>query len=285
MSMEKTLEKGIKVTFVKTVPVKKTNKKRQYGDVSFEAISNTMEDKGVPIEKYLIGYDFSKNFTEDQVIDEIEPNITDEEPLIEINHEIVKKVNDRQRGKKKTLYHLLELDGKEQNEIDMLSLSRYERACHITNDTSVQTYLNGIHSTIILNDNEKRFNKRETIVSYLKNNFVWGIERASHDIAREYLDDDLFNEWDGEAFDLGVRNYVKSKEIWQGYRPYCKDKGFKPRQIATITEFNKYLNIHCPALDNVGKDKEIVSSGLVSDDDSINMQKRVKVNTFIRKRK
>lgn len=285
MSMETTLEKGIKVTFVKTLPIKKTNKKRQYGDVSFEAISNTMEDKGVPIEKYLIGYDFSKNFTEDQVIDEIEPEIKDEKPLIEINHEIVKKVNARQRGKKKTLYHLLELDGKEQNEINMLSLSRYERVCHITNDTSVQTYLNDINSTIILSDNEKKFNKRETVISYLNDNFVWGIERAAHDIAREYLGDDLFNEWRGEAFDLGVRNFVKSKDIWRGYRPYCENKGFKPRQIATITEFHNYLNIHCPELDGVGKDKKIISSGLVSDDDSINMQNRVKVNVFIRKRK
>ena len=119
----------------------------------------------------------------------------------------------------------------------------------------------------------------------MNDNFVWGIERASHDIARQYLSDELFNEWNGEAFDLGVRHYVKSKDIWQGYRPYCKEKGFKPRQIATITEFNEYLNIHCPALDNVGRDKEIVSLGLVSDDDSIDMQKRVKVNTFIRRRK
>ncbi|MGX9767189.1 hypothetical protein ACWYXE_13745 [Lactiplantibacillus argentoratensis] len=282
MSMEKTLEKGIKVTFVKTLPVKKTNKKRQYGDVSFEAISEATEDKGVPIEKYLVGYDFSKNFTEDQVIDEIEPDIKDEKPLIELNDEIVKKVNARKRDKKKTLYNLLGVDGKEQNEIN---LSKYERECHIAGDNEIQTYLNKINSTIILNDNEKKFNKRETIIAYLNDNFVWGIERASHDIAREYLDDDLFNEWDGEAFDLRVRNYVKSKEIWQGYRPYCKDKGFKPRQIATITEFNEYLNIHCPELDNVGKDKKIISSELVSDDDSINMKKSVKVNIFIRKRK
>lgn len=283
--MEKTLKKGIKVTFVKTLPIKKTNKKRQYGAVSFEAISEALENKGVPVEKYLMDYDFSKNFTEDQVIDEIDSEIEDEKPLIELNDEIVKKVNAKKRDKKKTLYGLLELDGKEQNEIDMLSLSRYERACHITNDTSVQTYLNDINSTIILNDNENKFNKRETVIAYLNDNFVWGIERASHDIAREYLDDDLFNEWSGEAFDLGVRNYVKSKEIWQGYRPYCKEKGFKPRQIATITEFNRYLNIHCPELDGVGKDKKIVSSGLVSDDDSIDMQKSVKVKTFIRRRK
>ncbi|MCW0154602.1 hypothetical protein OIS37_15845 [Lactiplantibacillus plantarum] len=281
--METTLEKGIKVTFVKTVPIKKkANKKRQYGAVSFEAISEATESHGTPIEKYLMDYDFSKNFTEDQVIDEIDPEIEDEKPLIELNKEIVKKVNARKRDKKKTLYRLLELDGKEQNEIN---LSKYERECHIAGDNEIQTYLNKINSTIILNDNEKKFNKRETIIAYLNDNFVWGIERASHDIAREYLDDDLFNEWSGEAFDLGVRNYVKSKEIWQGYRPYCKNKGFKPRQIATITEFNKYLNIHCPELDGVGKDKEIVSSGLVSDDDSIDMQKRVKVNTFIRRRK
>lgn len=280
--MEKTLEKGIKVTFVKTLPVKKTSKKRQYGTVSFEAISEATEAHGTPIEKYLMDYDFSKNFTEDQVIDEIEPEIKDKNPLIEINHEIVKKVNARQRGKKKTLYHLLELDGKEPNEIN---LSKYERECHIAGDNEIQTYLNKINSTIILNDNEKKFNKRETIIAYLNDNFVWGIERASHDIAREYLGDDLFNEWDGEAFDLGVRNYVKSKEIWQGYRPYCKEKGFKPRQIATITEFNKYLNIHCPELDGVGKDKKIASSDLVSDDDSIDMKKSVKVNIFIRKRK
>ena len=284
--MEKTLEKGIKVTFVKTVPVKKTNKKRQYGAVSFEAISEATEAHGTPIEKYLMDYDFSKNFTEDQVIDEIDSEIDDEKPLIELNDEIVKKVNARQRGKKKTLYHLLELDGKEQgNKTHMLSLSKYERACHITNDTKVQAYLNDINSTIILNDNEKKFNKRETVIAYLNDNFVWGIERAAHDIAREYLGDDLFNEWRGESFDLSVRNYVKSKDIWQGYRPYCEKRGFKPRQIATITEFNRYLNIHCPELDGVGKDKKIISSGLVSDDDSIDMQKRVKVNTFIRRRK
>lgn len=280
--MEKTLEKGIKVTFVKTLPVKKTNKKRQYGTVSFEAISEATEAHGTPIEKYLMDYDFSKNFTEDQVIDEIDPEIEDKKTLIELNDEIVEKVNARKRDKKKTLYRLLELDGKEQNEIN---LSKYERECHIAGDNEIQTYLNKINSTIILNDNEKKFNKRETIIAYLNDNFVWGIERASHDIAREYLDDDLFNEWSGEAFDLGVRNFVKSKEIWQGYRPYCKEKGFKPRQIATITEFNEYLNIHCPELDNVGRDKEIVSLGLVSDDDTIDMEKRVKVNTFIRRRK
>lgn len=283
--MEKTLEKGIKVTFVKTLPIKKTNKKRQYGDVSFEAISEATESHGTPIEKYLMDYDFSKNFTEDQVIDEIDSEIEDEKPLIELNDEIVKKVNARKRDKKKTLYNLLGVDGKEQNEINMLSLSRYEIACHITDDTTIQAYLNDINSTIILNDNENKFNKRETIVSYLNDNFVWGIERASHDIARQYLDDELFNEWDGEAFDLGVRNFVKSKEIWQGYRPYCKKKGFKPRQIATITEFHNYLNVHCPELDGVGKDKKIISSGLVSDDDSINMKKSVKVKTFIRRRK
>ena len=283
--MEKTLKKGIKVTFVKTVPVKKTNKKRQYGAVSLDAISEIMEDKGIPIEKYLMDYDFSRNWTEDQVIDEIEPEIEDEKPLIELNDEIVKKVNARKRDKKKTLYHLLELDDKEQeNDINMLLLSKYERECHIVGDNEIQTYLNDINSTIILNDNEKKFNKRETIISYLNDNFVWGIERASHDIAREYLDDDLFNEWDGEAFDLGVRNFVKSKEIWQGYRPYCKEKGFKPRQIATITEFNDYVNIHCPEISGVGKDKKIVSAELVSDDDSIDMQKRVKVNTFIRRK-
>lgn len=282
--MEKTLEKKIKVTFVRSLPIKKTNKKRQYGEVSFEGMRDRLGAKGVPIEKYVVGYDFSKNFMEDQVIDEIEDDLQDENPLIEINHEIVKKVNARKRGKKKTLYHLLTLDDKEQ-EINLLSLIRYERECHITNDNEIQEYLNDINSTIILNDNEKKFNKRETIVSYLNDNFVWGIEKASHDIAREYLDDNLFNEWNGEAFDLGVRNFVRSKEIWQGYRPYCEKKGFKPRQIATITEFNNYLNIHCPTLDNVGKDKEIVSSGLVSDYDSIDMQKRVKVNTFIRKRK
>ena len=283
--MEKTLKKGIKVTFVKALPIKKrASKKRQYGSVSLEAISEAMENKGVPVEKYLMDYDFSRNWTEDQLIDEIEPEIEDEKPLIELNNDIVKKVNARKRDKKKTLYRLLELDDKEQNEIDMLSLSKYERACHITNDTKVKTYLNDINSTIILNDNEKKFNKRETIISYLNDNFVWGIEQSSHDIAKTYLGDDLFNEWQGAAFDLGVRNYVKSKDIWQGYRPYCKDKGFKPRQIATITEFNKYLNIHCPELDGVGKDKKIVSSELVSDDDSINMKKSVKVNTFIRRK-
>lgn len=282
--MEKTLEKGIKVTFLKTLPRKKRASKKQYGAVSLDAISEIMEDKGVPIEKYLMDYDFSRNWTEDQLIDEIEPEIKDEQPLIEVNDEIVKKVSARKRDKKKTLYRLLELDNKEQ-EIDMLSLIRYERECHITEDTAIQSYLNDIHSTIILNDNEKKFNKRETIISYLNDNFVWGIERASHNVAREYLNDDLFNEWEGEAFDLGVRNYVKSKEIWRGYRLYCKNKGFKPRQIATITEFNNYLNIHCTELDGVGRDKKIVSSGLVSDDDSIDMQKRVKVNTFIRRRK
>lgn len=283
--MEKT-ENGIKVTFVKTLPRKKDiSKKREYGEVSFDALSETVEAHGVPIEKYLRNYDFSRNFTEDQVIEEIEPEIKDDKPLIELNDEIVKKVNARQRDNKKTLYNLIGLDSKEQNEINMLSLSKYERACHITNDTKVQEYLNDIHSTIILNDNDKKFNKRETIVSYLNDNFVWGIEKTSHDIARQYLGDDLFNEWDGEAFDLGVRNYVKSKEIWQGYRLYCKDRGFKPRQIATITEFNKYLSIHCPELDGVGKDKKIISSGLVSDDDSINMKKSVKVNIFIRERK
>lgn len=283
--MEKTIKKGIKVTFKFSPIKKKVEKKRQYGEVSLDAIRDKLEAKGIPIEKYLMDYEFSKNFTEDQVIDEIEPGIKDEKPLIELNDEIVKKVNARKRDKKKTLYNLIRADSKEKNEINMLSLSRYERACHIAGDNEIQTYLNKINSTIILNDDEKKFNKRETIISYLNDNFVWGIERASHDIAREYLDDDLFNEWDSPAFDLGVRNYVKSKEIWQGYRPYCKDKGFKPRQIATITEFNEYLNIHCPALDNVGRDKEIVSLGLVSDDDSIDMQKRVKVRTFIRKRK
>jgi len=284
--MEKTLEKGIKVTFLKALPRKKRASKKQYGTVSLDAISESLEDKGVPIEKYLIGYDFSKNFTEDQVIDEIEPEIKDEKPLIEINDEIVKKVNARKRDKKKTLYRLLELDDKEQgNKARMLLLSKYERACHITGDTKVQTYLNDINSTIILNDNEKKFNKRETIISYLNDNFVWGIERTSHNVAREYLSDDLFNEWEGQAFDLGVRNYVKSKDIWQGYKPYCQEKGFKPRQIATITEFHNYLNVHCPELDGVGKDKKIVSSDLVSDDDSINMQKSVKVKTFIRRRK
>ena len=281
--MEKTLEKGIKVTFVKALPIKKrASNKRQYGSVSLNAISEALENKGVPVEKYLMDYDFSKNWTEDQVINEIEPEIKDEKPLVELDNEIFEKVNARKRDKKKTLYNLMGLDSKEQNEIN---LSKYERECHIAGDTKVQTYLNDINSTIILNDNEKKFNKRETIISYLNDNYVWGIERSSHDVARQYLDDDLFNEWHGEAFDLGVRNYVKSKEIWQGYRPYCKKKGFKPRQIATITEFNEYLNIHCPELDGVGKDKKIISSGLVSDDDSINMQKRVKVNTFIRRRK
>lgn len=283
--MEKTLKKGIKVTFKFSPIKKKVEKKRQYGSVSLNAIEDKLEVKGIPFEKYLLGYDFSKNFTEDKVIDEIDSEFNEEKPLIELDNEIVKKVNARKRDKKKTLYHLMGLDSKEQNEIDMLSLSKYERVCHITNDTSVQTYLNDINSTIILNDNEHKFNKRQSIVSYLNDNFVWGIERSSHDIAREYLDDDLFNEWDGAAFDLGARNYVKSKDVWQGYRPYCKDKGFKPRQIATITEFNEYLNIHCPELDGVGKDKKIVSSGLVSDDDSIDMQKSVKVKTFIRRRK
>ncbi|MCT0495854.1 hypothetical protein [Lactiplantibacillus plantarum] len=284
--MEKTLEKGIKVTFLKVSPIKKKTGKKQYGEVSLDAISEIMEDKGIPIEKYLMDYDFSRNWTEDQFLDEIEPEIKDEKPLIELNNDIVKKVNARKRNKKKTLYHLVELDDKEQeNEINMLSLSKYERECHVTGDTKIQTYLNNINSTIILNDNEKKFNKRETVISYLNDNFVWGIERAAHDIAREYLGDDLFNEWNGEAFDLSVRNYVKSKEIWQGYRPYCSKRGFKPRQIATITEFNNYLNIRCPELDGVGRDKKIVSSGLVSDDDSIDMKKSVKVKTFIRRRK
>lgn len=283
--MEKTLEKGIKITFKVSLTKKKVEKKRQYGSVSLDAIRDKLEAKGIPTEKYLVGYDFSKNFTEDQVIDEIEPEIKDEKPLVELDNEIVKKVNTRQRGKKKTLYHLLELDGKELENETNIVISKYERACHIYNDPEIQTYLNDIHSTIILNNNEKKLNKRETIISYLNDNFVWGIERASHDIARECLSDDLFNEWDGEAFDLGVRNYVKSKEIWQGYRPYCKNKGFKPRQIATITEFNNYVNVHCPEIAGVGRDKQIVSSGLVSDDDSINMKKSVKVKTFIRKRK
>lgn len=284
--MEKTIKKGIKVTFKFSPIKKKVEKKRQYGSVSLSAISEALENKGVPVEKYLMDYDFSKNWTEDQLIDEIDSKIKDEKPLIELDNEIVEKVNARKRDKKKTLYRLLELDDKEQgNKARMLLLSKYERACHITGDTKIQTYLNNINSTIILNDNAKKYNKRETIISYLNDNYVWGIERSSHDIARTYLGDDLFNEWQGAAFDLGARNYVKSKEIWQGYRPYCKDKGFKPRQIATITEFNEYLNIHCPELDGVGKDKKIVSSGLVSDDDSIDMQKSVKVKTFIRRRK
>jgi len=284
-SMEKTIKKGIKVTFKFSPIKKKVEKKRQYGSVSLNAIEDKLEVKGIPFEKYLLGYDFSKNWIEDQVINKIDSKFNEEKPLIELDDEIVKKVNARQRGKKKTLYHLLELDGKEQNKINMLSLSRYERVCHITNDTSVQTYLNDINSTIILSDNEKKFNKRETIIAYLNDNFVWGIERASHDIARQYLSDELFNEWDGEAFDLSVRNYVKSKEIWGDYRPYCKTRGFKPRQIATITEFNRYLNIHCPEINGIGKDKRIVSSDLVSDDDSINIKKSVKVKTFIRRRK
>lgn len=282
--MEKTLKKGIKVTFKFSPIKKKVEKKRQYGEVSLNAISEALENKGVPVEKYLMDYDFSKNWTEDQLIDEIEPEIKDEKPLIELDNEIVEKVNARKRDKKKTLYHLLGLDGKEL-ENNLLTLSKYERECHITNDTAIQSYFNNIHSTIILNDNEKKFNKRETIIAYLDDNFVWGIEQSSHDIARTYLGDDLFNEWRGEAFDLSVRNYVKSKDIWKGYRPYCKKRGFKPRQIATITEFNNYVNIHCPELDGVGKDKKIISSGLVSDDDSINMQNRVKVNIFIRRRK
>lgn len=282
--MEKTLEKGIKITFKFSPAKKKVEKKRQYGEVSLNAIKDKLEAKGVPVEKYLVGYDFSKNCAEDQVINEIDPEIKDEKPLIELDNEIIEKVNARQRDRKKTLYNLLELDSKELDN-NLLTLSKYERACHITNDNEIQTYLNDIHSTIILNDNEKKFNKRETIISYLNDNFVWGIERSSHDVAKKYLGDDLFNEWDGEAFDLGVRNYVRSKDIWQDYRPYCEKKGFKPRQIATITEFNNYVNTHCPELDGVGKDKKIVSSELVSDDETIDMQKRVRVNTFIRKRK
>ncbi|MZU59144.1 hypothetical protein [Lactiplantibacillus plantarum] len=281
--MEKTLEKGIKITFKFSPIKKKVEKKRQYGEVSLNAIKDKLEAKGIPFEKYLAGYDFAKNWTEDQVIDEIDSKIKDEKPLVELDNEIVEKVNARKRDKKKTLYRLLELDDQEQG-INLLTVSKYERECHITNDTAIQSYFNNIHSTIILNDNEKKFNKRETIISYLNDNYVWGIERSSHDVAREYLGDDLFNEWDGEAFDLGARNYVKSKDIWKGYRPYCKKRGFKPRQIATITEFNEYLNIHCPKLDGVGKDRKIVSSELVSDDDSIDMEKRVKVNTFIRRK-
>ena len=281
--MEKTLKKGIKVTF-KFSPIKKASKKHQYGSVSLNAIEDKLEVKGIPIEKCLLGYDFSKNWIEDQVINKIDSKFNEEKPLIEIDPEIVKKISNRKRGKKKTLYHLLGVDGKEQG-INLLTVSKYERECHIAGDNEIQTYLNDINSTIILNDNEKKFNKRETVISYLNDNFVWGIERASHDIARTYLGDDLFNEWQGAAFDLGARNYVKSKDVWQGYRPYCKKRGFKPRQIATITEFNNYVNIHCPELDGVGKDKKIVSSDLVSDDDSINMKKRVKVNTFIRRRK
>lgn len=282
--MEKTIKKGIKVAF-KFSPIKKANKKRKYGSVSLNAIEDKVGAKGIPFEKYLLGYDFSKNWIEDQVIDEIDSKFNEEKPLIELDDDIVKKVNNRKRDKKKTLYRLVELDDQELENENNIVISKYERACHITNDNEIQTYLNNIHSTIILNDNEKKFNKRETIISYLNDNFVWGIERASHDIARQYLDDDLFNEWDDEAFDLGVRNFVKSKEIWQGYRPYCEKKGFKPRQIATITEFNNYVNIHCPEIAGVGRDKKIVSSGLVSDDDSINMKKSVKVKTFIRKRK
>ena len=168
--MEKTLEKGIKVTFVKALPIKKrASNKRQYGSVSLNAISEALENKGVPVEKYLMDYDFSKNWTEDQVINKIDSKFNEEKPLIELDDEIVKKVNARQRGKKKTLYNLLELDGKEPNEIN---LSKYERECHIAGDTKVQTYLNDINSTIILNDNEKKFNKRETIISYLNDNSV-----------------------------------------------------------------------------------------------------------------
>ncbi|MHA3853028.1 hypothetical protein ACX1CG_15865 (plasmid) [Lactiplantibacillus plantarum] len=283
--MEKTIKKGIKVTFKFSPIKKKVEKKRQYGEVSLNAIKDKLGAKGIPFEKYLAGYDFAKNWTEDQVIDEIDSKIKDEKPLIELDNEIVKKVNTRKRDKKKTLYHLLALDDREQKNEANIVISKYERACHITNDNEIKTYLNDINSTMILNDNEKKFNKRETIISYLNENFVWGVERASREVARKYLGNDLFNEWDGEAFDLSVRNYVRSKEIWQGYRPYCENKGFKPRQIATITEFNNYVNIHCPEIAGVGKDKKIVSSGLVSDDDSINMKKSVKVKTFIRRRK
>ncbi|WP_251908501.1 hypothetical protein [Lentilactobacillus kefiri] len=280
-----TLDKNITGTILPTIkPKQNKKKKRYYDEVSFEAVNAGASAKGFAIEKFLKGYDFSSNYAETEMIDEIEPEKIDNSPLINLNNEIVKKVNARKRNKKKVLYQLLKIDGKDLNRKEFRVLSKYEYNCHIANDEKIQNYLNEIHSTLILKHDFKNFNKRETIISYLDDSYVWGIERASKLVAREYLDDNLFNEWNGEAFDLSVRNFVRSKEIWKNYKPYCKKQGFKPRQIATISEFNKYLNIHCPALNNAGYGKQVESAGLVSDYDQIDLKKRTKVNTFIRRK-
>lgn len=253
--------------------------------ISLDSLQDNLKDSGYDIDWFFADRDekFNYNHQEDVEIENIEPTPINEKPLVEFNNEIVDGVNARKRNRKKVLYQLLEIDNKDLNRKEFRILSKYEQKCHITNDNELRNYLNDIHSTLILDHDSKKFNKREVIVSYLNDNFIWGVERASHKTARRYLNNDLFNEWNGEAFDLSARNFIYDKDVWKSFKPWCQKNGFKPRQIATITEFNNYLDYHCPImLTHIAK--ESLNQDLINDNVPVDNSKKRKVRLFIREK-
>lgn len=175
-------------------------------------------------------------------VEMIEPTPVNDETTL-LDADILANIAKRQRNAIVALYNELNVNHDNPDDDGLRLVSLYEVELGIGDDPLVSDYLDRINSTIIYHRDFKRYTKRETVVSYLNANFVWGLTSIDPDLAIRTVSDNLKLECKYRG--LTVADMLPVGDVWGGYKDYCTANGFKPRQTATHTEFNSYVEVHC----------------------------------------
>ena len=183
---------------------------------------------------------------ENKILNELSPN---QHKRKMINQEIIDKISSRKRNKLRELFLCLGISNKPTN-LQLDELADFEIACHIDNDTQVSDYLERIHSRRLYHQQKRHLTKRETVIKFLDANYYWGVEQW--DYSRKSLFKNVISNFDnGELISrhhsaklLEFNDVVLCRDLFNLYKIYVEDNGYKPRQIAKLKEFNAFILQH-----------------------------------------
>lgn len=184
---------------------------------------------------------------ERKILNEIYPNHHHKKQVI--NQKIVDKISSRKRNKLRELFLCLKISDKPTN-LELDELADFEIACHIDNDKRVSDYLERINSRRLYRQDKKHLTKRETIIKFLDANYYWGIEQW--DYTRKSLFDSVISNFDNceliprhhHAKLLQFNDVILCRDLFNQYKKYVVDNGYKPRQIAKLKQFNAFILQH-----------------------------------------
>lgn len=166
-----------------------------------------------------------------------------------INQDIIDKISARKRNKLRALFLWLGISNEPTN-LQLDELADIEIACSIDGDKRVSDYLERINSRRLYHQDKKHLTKRETIIKFLDANYYWGIEQW--DYGRKSLFDSVIANFDNHelisrhhhAKLLQFNDVILCRDLFNQYKKYVVDNGYKPRQIAKLKQFNAFILQH-----------------------------------------
>lgn len=217
---------------------------RHRDDISLDYMTEQLGDSLVA-QNVNEGHYLKRN--EDNIVNKMCPNYPEKKKL---DADIVRKISARKRNKLQALFLCLNISNKDQEELDLDQLADFEIACFIDNDKKVSDYLERINSRRLYRQDKKHLTKRETIIKFLDANYIWGIEHW--DYSRKSLFESVISNFDNSklirkhhsAQLLGFNDVILCRDLFNDYKQYVADNGYKPRQIAKLKEFNSFMLQH-----------------------------------------